>query len=150
MVELADDEGPRQRPILTEREAAEAYAGASRERSLEWLMASDEPDRRPPRRALQPPGVAPRPPVEEWDRPVLPGRGESNDEAKAVCGRCPVRRECFDAAAAVWRLGRSEPPGSQSAAAGRGVIVVVTTVVTDSHNRPGLGTTRVRWRFSET
>ena len=100
MVELADDEGPRQRPILTEREAAEAYAGASRERALEWLMASDEPD---PAALLV--GLFNRP---AWHAraacrgmgPALffPDRGESNDEAKAVCARCPVRRECFDAA----------------------------------------------------
>ena len=45
VVELADDEEPRQRPNLTEREAAQAYADAWH-RALEWLMVGDEPDPR--------------------------------------------------------------------------------------------------------
>jgi hypothetical protein len=31
----------------------------------------------------------------------FPGRGEPLDEAIAVCEGCPVRSECFDAAAAI-------------------------------------------------
>ena len=107
MDELADDEGPRQEPILTEREAARAYAEASRYRALEWLMAGDDPD--PGALLAQ---LFNRP---AWHRdaacrgmgPALffPVRGASSDEAKAICARCPVRSECLDAALAVPSMG---------------------------------------------
>ena len=102
MVELADDEEPRQRPNLTEREAPQAYADASRHRALEWLMVGDEPD----------PGAFL---VQLFDRPAwhalaaclvmgtaafFPGHGGSTEVARAVCEGCEVREECLSAALA--------------------------------------------------
>ena len=133
MVELADDEGPRQEPKLTELEAARAYAQASRHRALEWLMAVDEPD---PAALL----------AQLFNRPAwharaacsgadpalfFPTTGESTEgvvSLRALRGPQGVSRR----RAVVRRLGWSECSRQARAATGRGVIVVVTTVVTDS------------------
>ena len=102
----ADDEGPRQEPILTELEAAQVYAQASRYRALEWLMAGDEPD---PTALL----------AQLFDRPTwharaacrgmgpdafFPGHGGSTEAARAVCEGCAVRKDCLSAALAAGTI----------------------------------------------
>ncbi len=102
MDDQADDEGPRQEPILTELKAARAYADASRHRTLEWLMAGGEPD--PAALLAQ---LFNRP---EWHARAaclgmgtdafFPGHGGSTEAARAICEGCAVRKDCLSAALA--------------------------------------------------
>ena len=102
MVELADDEGPRQEPILTERESVRAYAANRQHDVVGALMSQDGQGvdtvlaqllRRP-----------------SWHLQAncrgmgsdafFPGHGGSTEVARAVCEGCVVRKDCLSAALA--------------------------------------------------
>jgi WhiB family redox-sensing transcriptional regulator len=103
MAMVEEDTPPQQAPTLTEVESARADVATARQIDLEWLMASGGSSDAVGLLAE----IVNRP---AWHRQAacrgmgpdafFVTRGESTDNAKAICERCAVHAECLDASLA--------------------------------------------------